>query len=184
MKIIKNSPAAIAARESFGVLPNGLFAWGQTASGRYLFCPVYGAELAGQSGQNVGGTEQSADDAELQAAIADLEPRLSWAILVGPTADQSVNFLAEVGGEIERPDDNTIRETLASSCEELFQVIFGVPAAWLGHCYRMGVNPLPSLRKAGASCRFRQDQFQAVVSLDYYGLELEIAIEGNFQELE
>ena len=180
MKIIKNNPAAVADRESFGVLPNGLFAWGCTSSGRYIFNPVCGVELAGKSGQNVAGSAQSDADANLQAAIADLEPRLSWAVLAGPTADQSVNFLADLGGEIAGPCN--LRESFSSSSAEIFEVIFGVPAAWLGHCYLMGVNPLPSLRKTGAVCRFRKEQFGAVVGVDYFGLELEM--EGNFQELE
>ena len=195
MKIIKNNPAVCAEREAFGVIDAGgeVFAWGCTGSGRMIFAPVFGAkDMAGKSGQNIGGVEQSSADEELQAAIAALEPARGWAILVGPTADKSVNFLADLGGEITdeitAEIDSAVNDSFipgGETSKAFFEVIFGIPASWLDYSYKMGVNPLPALRRSGAGVKLSKDhaQFHDVVVINYHGLEIRVPLAGHVQEM-
>ncbi len=198
MKYIKNNPEFCAEREAFGVIasdPGDYAVWGCTGSGRYIISPVWGdpslAKFAGQSGTNVvGGREPSENTLALQSAIAAASPRGKAAALL--CADNSVNFLADLGGEIVNNDnleevavvDNDLQWSLGEELgAELFCVIFGVPAAWLWDCYKMGVNPLPALRRVKCVRRgavgLDDGSERDIVYINFGGLEIRVPLPGK-----
>ena len=189
MRYYKNSLEKIAEREAFGVISNAAesgrcAAYGVTSSGRVLIAPIEAGSISsrffGQENELLGGQEESAEALELADAIRQSIPAGEYAgMLFG---DDSKEFAEEIGalpsGEEEEAAAHQLDDQLEGLHSEIFRVLFGISASWPADSHRMGVNPLPALRRLRGNRFVRPEDGRTVRFAEQIGEEFIINVGG------